>query len=162
LIEGDRISPAQLQSELKSANVKLIGAFCGDDLVGSVVVTRKGPLRASIGMLNVLPQQQNFGVGKTLMEAAESVFDVDTLELVVLAKVCLVLCWTKFCSFVLPFTFFFQRTELIGWYKKRGFALVEGKTEQFPIGQGFGHPRPNAFDVYEGVPFFATMEKKLK
>lgn len=104
LIEGDRISPAQLQSELKSANVKLIGAFCGDDLVGSVVVTRKSPLLASVGMLNVEPQLQNFGVGKKLMDAAESVFEVDTLELVVLAKVCLVLCWTKLSSFAFSFS----------------------------------------------------------
>ncbi len=119
LIEGDRLNIDQLRADLANESIRLIGAF-GDDglLVGSIEVTMVAPKRVSFGLFNVDPNFQSQNIGKGLLEEAEKVakkdFDAEIIEMCVLAK----------------------RTEIIKFYERRGFSVVEGKLEKFPIGKG--------------------------
>ncbi len=116
LIVGDRISREQILRDLSSSDNRLVVCEDGEsgEVVGSVMASRKGDDRVSIGLLNVNVDKQNFGAGKELISFAESLFDVKWAEMCVLAK----------------------RTELIAYYKRRGYEQVEGAKESFPIGQG--------------------------
>jgi len=79
--------------------------------------------RAYLGMFAVEPASQNLGIGKMVMEKAET-FVLKTWQ----------------CSEV-EMTVIRQRVELIAWYKKLGYQLT-GEVRDFPYGdERYGIPK---------------------
>ena len=104
-------------------------------LVGCVRIENAGDA-GYIGMVSVLPNLQNAGIGRQLLHEAERVIR-DELRLP-RARM----------------TVIGQRDILIAWYQRRGYALT-GKQEKFPYGQPrAGTPRRD--DLY-----FEVLEKSL-
>jgi GNAT superfamily N-acetyltransferase len=141
LIEGDRISAAGLQREWARGGTTLVARENGK-AVGTVTVWRDDTEVATVGLLAVLPTLQGRGLGARLLAAAERT----AAEL-----------GAKRCSlWLLP-----CRPELAAYYARRGFALQPNRSEPFPAGQGFGDPRPEAYERCGGEVRFVCMEKNL-
>ena len=114
LIEGQRIEMATLAAIVADDNERLLVASRGGQLVGSVQISNLKAAKAYLGLLTVDPGLQTGGLGRRLIEAAEaeakSSFGAETMELTVIA----------------------QRSELIAYYERRGYALT-GEKRPFPI-----------------------------
>lgn len=105
-------------------------------IVSCVLLERKGPNRAYLGMLTVMPTQQAQGLGRKTLEYAESFvqsrWNIPVVELTVIR----------------------QRPELIEWYLRRGYRLL-GETRPFPKDDPrFGIPKTEDLE-------FVVLEKKL-
>ncbi|GLK47226.1 hypothetical protein GCM10017620_01990 [Brevundimonas intermedia] len=88
-------------------------------LVGCVQVARVGDDLAYLGMLTVEPTLQASGLGRRLLDAAES-------EAV-----------ARFAARRMEMTVIHRRAELIAWYERRGYRHT-GETRPFPVAP----PRP--------------------
>jgi ribosomal protein S18 acetylase RimI-like enzyme len=134
LLDGQRTDREGLaQGITGGGRIRL--AFLGTDLVGSFLLKPEGEA-AHVGMIAVDPQRQAHGIGRALLAEAERLTAVELrlthLRMTVIA----------------------QRSELIAWYERRGFARTGG-TEPFPYGDArFGLPRQP--DLY-----FVVLEKML-
>jgi GNAT superfamily N-acetyltransferase len=129
LLDAARIDEAALADP---AQVIILAKQAGD-LVGCVHVTDKGGGLAYLGMLTVAAPLQARGLGRRLIEQAE------TLAL------------ARFGARRMEMTVIVQRTELIDWYIRRGY-LPTGETRPFPATDPrFGIPRRSdlAFVVLE-------------
>jgi ribosomal protein S18 acetylase RimI-like enzyme len=123
LLDGQRIDAATLTGIITDSAQAVVLAEREGDLVGCVQVTDKSGGLAYLGMLSVDPALQGEGLGRTLIAEAERVaherFDAVRMEMTVIV----------------------QRTELIDWYVRRGYALT-GETRPFPATDArFGLPR---------------------
>lgn len=116
LVKGPRIEQAELKAlvETDDANI-LIAEIAEQDrvlMVGCVLVEQHGEA-AHIGLLAVNPDCQNMGLGKKLVQAGEehaaNHFNCSVAKMFVLNG----------------------RDELLGWYKRLGYAET-GVTEPFP------------------------------
>jgi len=105
---------AELAAVIASPGHSLLLAERDGTLVGTVTVADLGQGRAYLGMLAVSPSAQVGGLGRLLVtaaaEEAKARFAARTLELTVIAL----------------------RTELIDWYRRRGFACT-GELRPFPV-----------------------------
>ena len=104
--------------------------------VACVQLEDRGDGVAYFGTFAVFPQQQGGGIGSLVMAAAEqAVAD-------------------RWGATTLRMTVIRQRSELIAYYERRGFALT-GETEPFPYGQEqFGRPQRKDLE-------FVVLEKQL-
>ncbi len=76
-----------------------------------------------LGMLTIAPTRQRSGLGRQLLDAAER-YAID--------------CWSSRSAYM---TVIVQRSELIAWYERRGYART-GLRKPFPYGDDrFGLPR---------------------
>ncbi|NBB53369.1 GNAT family N-acetyltransferase [Rhizobium sp. CRIBSB] len=133
LLDAARIDEEALSESLKDASQRIILAERAGALIGCVHVTDKGDGLAYLGMLTVDATLQGGGLGRRLIEQAEAtarrVYGADRMEMTVIV----------------------QRTELIEWYVRRGYAPT-GETRPFPVANPrFGVPRRSdlAFVVLE-------------
>jgi GNAT superfamily N-acetyltransferase len=114
LLDDVRIDLASLESILGDPATRLLVAFDGNAPIGCVQVTGKGDGMAYLGLLCVEPDVQAGGLGRQLMTAAEScarqIFDAAAIEMTVIE----------------------QRTELIAYYERRGYART-GERRDFPV-----------------------------
>ena len=135
LLEGQRTDMAALDAMLGDPAQHLLVFRDNDRLRACVALTDKGSGLAYLGMLTVDPQRQAAGLGRLILAAAEehaAAFGASRVEMTVIA----------------------QRTELIEWYLRRGYALT-GERRPFPHGDPrFGLPRRDDL-------IFAVMEKTL-
>jgi ribosomal protein S18 acetylase RimI-like enzyme len=134
LLDGQRTDAEEIEAITASEHARIVLAECAGELLGSMLLVPE-PGALYLGMLAVRPLLQGRGVGRALIGEAERVAHAE-------ARTCL------------RMTVIGQRTELIAWYARHGFALT-GEREPFPYGQPrFGLPkRP---DLY-----FAVLEKRL-
>ena len=123
LLDGQRIDAVDLESLIADATQVVIVAEASGAAVGCVQVSDKGAGLAYLGMLTVDPMLQGSGLGRALIDEAERVakdrFGADRMEMMVIV----------------------QRTELIDWYVRRGYALT-GERRPFPVTDPrFGLPK---------------------
>jgi len=135
LLEGQRTDMAALDAMLGDPAQHLLVFRDNDRLRACVALTDKGSGLAYLGMLTVDPQRQAAGLGRLILAAAEehaAAFGASRVEMTVIA----------------------QRTELIEWYQRRGYALT-GEQRPFPHGDPrFGLPRRDDL-------VFVVLEKTL-
>ncbi len=136
LLGGQRTDLAALEAMLNDPAQHLL-VFRDDELIRAcVALTDKGNALAYLGMLTVDPAHQSAGLGRMVLAAAE-----DQAA-------------THFAATRIEITVIAQRTELIAWYKRRGYAVTK---EQRPF---------PAHDPRFGIPkrrdlIFAVLEKTL-
>lgn len=123
LLDGQRIDAVDLESLIADPTQVVIVAEASGAAVGCVQVSDKGEGLAYLGMLTVDPMLQGSGLGRALIDEAERVakdrFGANRMEMTVIV----------------------QRTELIDWYVRRGYALT-GERRPFPATDPrFGLPK---------------------
>lgn len=128
LLGGQRTDAEALAAIIADPDQCVLFAEEGDTLVGCVQLKRADSGAAYLGMLAVDPQVQAGGVGRQLMAAAEAAavdqFGADRIEMTVIK----------------------QRSELIAYYIRRGYALT-GETRPFPLDDvRFGLPQTDALE----------------
>ena len=123
LLDGQRIDRATLEALIADPAQAVIVAESQGAAVGCVQVSQKPDGLAYLGMLTVDPLLQGSGLGRRLIgEAERTAHD-------------------QFGSTRMEMTVIVQRTELIDWYVRRGYALT-GETRPFPATDPrFGLPR---------------------
>ena len=121
LLEGDRTDPDHLKELIEAPNSRiLLCHLTNDELIGSVhLVLNEDHLY--FGMLAVDPFHQSKGVGRYLLQAAKELalsHGLDRIKLTVLST----------------------RQELIDWYTRSGFTVVQ-EDLPFPNTERFGKPK---------------------
>jgi len=128
LLDGQRTDEQALAEMIANPDQAILVARDGTLLSGCISVEIKSSGLAYIGMVTVDPERQNSGLGRQLLQAAESYardhFGCSRAEMTVIAL----------------------RTELIAWYERRGYART-GETRPFPAADPrFGLPRRDDLD----------------
>lgn len=124
LLDGDRTSVGDVEALIGEPDaVVLIGLDDDDSVLACCELRRTRPGVGYFGMFAVRPGRTGGGVGRTVMAEAERVaverFGAASMEMSVIA----------------------QRTELIAWYERQGYAHT-GETKPFPYGEvKFGAPQ---------------------
>ena len=135
LLDGQRSDLPSLVELLGKAGNRILLAYDGDILVGSVALLPPGPGVAHLGMLAVEPARQGDGTGKRLIAAAETEAASEGAHAV-------------------EMTVIRQRPELIAWYARRGYHPT-GEERPFPLDDPrFGIPRTRELG-------FVVLEKSL-
>lgn len=136
LVGGQRIDEALLRDDLSRAgSVLLIGRDAAGASLGHVRLDAADTGVWYLAMLTVSPERQDGGLGRLLLAAAEAWAQSRGARRIRISVI-------------------HQRTELIAWYQRRGYALT-GETGAFP----YGDPRfgtPTRDDL-----FFEMLEKPL-
>ena len=139
LLDGQRTDLEAVRESIAREDVRLLIASSDaepDDPLGCCQIERRSGGRAYFGSFAVRPDLQNLGMGKVLLAAAEAAagaaWQVSVMEMTVIA----------------------QRSELIAWYQRRGYALT-GETRPFPYDNArAGLPRRDDLQ-------FVVLEKTL-
>src|SRR4051812_767669 len=124
LLDGQRTDAESVTATISStASRVLLAEDDAGELVGCCQLDRRDDGVGYFGLFAVRPLRQGAGIGDRLLDVAERMameeLGARTMELTVIA----------------------QRTELIGWYERRGYR-VTGDTRPFPYGdERFGQPR---------------------
>jgi predicted N-acetyltransferase YhbS len=122
LLGGQRTDPEALVAQFSSPDEMIIIAESEGKPIGCVALTDKSAGLAYIGLVTVDPELQAAGLGRALLAEAESVAA------------------TRFGARGIEMTVIAQRSELIAWYERRGYALT-GERRPFPYGNDrFGLP----------------------
>jgi ribosomal protein S18 acetylase RimI-like enzyme len=124
LLAGQRVDAGLLREELArpSSRILLLEPFGESAPLGCVQVEKKTETEASFGMLTVSVEKQRAGIGRSLLELAER-FVAET--------------WG---STTMTLSVISGRTELIEWYRRRGYEIT-GEKRPFPLGDArFGIP----------------------
>jgi ribosomal protein S18 acetylase RimI-like enzyme len=134
LLGGVRIDAERLLAAVRMRDHVILVHERDDAIVACVHLQRTGD-ECYLGMLTTTPELQNAGLGRQMIEAAET--------------------WAvaQWRSRAMHMTVIVQRTELIRWYERRGYS-VTGERKPFPYGDSrFGEPtRPDlAFHVLRKV-----------
>ena len=126
ILSGPRSSPAEVESLVRDGNSRFVLALQGDRLVGSALIQQYAD-GAYFGMFAIDPDAQGGGLGKAIVaqceQAAQELWGASFLRLTVISL----------------------RTELIGWYERRGFVQT-GEHEPFPFETATGALRTD-FDL---------------
>jgi ribosomal protein S18 acetylase RimI-like enzyme len=114
IIEGQRTDLETLGNLVSDPASRLLIAREGEAVIGCVNVQDRGEGTAYLGLLCVDPLLQAGGTGRKLVAAAEETARED------------------FGAAAMEMTVIEQRTELIAWYERLGYAR-SGETRDFPI-----------------------------
>jgi predicted N-acetyltransferase YhbS len=137
LLGGQRTDQAALAAIVADPTQRILVAEVDGVVIGSVLIQSKGEGLAYLGQLAVDPERQANGLGRRLIDAGEAcaidVFGASQIEMTVIT----------------------QRTELIAYYVRRGYAET-GETRPFPLN-----------DVRAGLPktlalTFTVLAKPLR
>lgn len=109
-----RTDPARLAAIMNSPDDRLLIALTNEGPIGCVQITNRGAETAYLGLLCIAPQRQAAGLGRQLIDAAETLARDD------------------FATTVMEMTVIDRRVELISYYERRGYALT-GEVRPFPI-----------------------------
>ncbi|MDF0489443.1 GNAT family N-acetyltransferase [Sphingomonas sp. H39-1-10] len=114
LLDGERIDRAALAAIVADPAARLLVAVDGGVPIGCVQVSDHGGGTAYLGLLCIEPLRQAAGLGRRLIAAAETTardtFGAHRIEMTVIEN----------------------RTELIAYYERRGYART-GERRDFPI-----------------------------
>jgi len=136
LLEGQRTDPEDLASILADPEQGILTAWRESELVGCILIARRGEGTGYFGMLSVSPTLQGGGLGRRLIAAAETAMA------------------DRFAARRVRISVIPQRETLIGWYERLGYAAT-GETLPFPYGdERFGLPLRDDLS-------FVVMEKPL-
>ena len=134
LLDGLRIDEETMTGYFSDPNIIILKhTDDAEEITGCVYLELRAP-KLYVGMFSVSPVLQGKGVGRALLEAAESY-----------AK-------QLHCT-TLTMTVISIRTELIAWYQRRGY-LPTGATEPYPTDHELGRP------LHENLHFI-VMEKPI-
>lgn len=137
LLGGQRTDEGELLDIVADVSRIILMAEVEGILTGCVHVADQGEGLAYLGLLTVDPTRQAGGLGRLLIDAAEAE-----------AR-------SRFAAARMEMTVIRQRSELIAWYERRGYALT-GETRPFPLDdERFGLPQTRDLE-------FVVMEKALK
>ena len=121
LLDGLRIDQETLTGYFSNHNIVLLKHVEeSGEITGSVYLEHRDP-KLYIGMFSVSPLYQDRGIGRALLMAAEKYA-------------------TELNCTTLTMTVISTRTELIDWYKRRGFEPT-GEILPFHEGTKFGTPK---------------------
>lgn len=123
LLDGGRTFAEEVSGIISAPENKIILLEDTEKLIASVHIKRQSNGKAYLGMFAVLPNEQNRGIGKALLNYVESLvaseWQCSEMEMAVIR----------------------QRRELIAWYEKRGYRLT-GEVREFPYGdERYGVPK---------------------
>lgn len=122
LLEGNRIDEAMIRAELADPASTMFLVEDAWGALGCCTVTDRGAGTAYFGTFAVRPTAQGAGIGDHLLRHAETharALGALRMELTVITR----------------------RTDLIAWYRRRGYVAT-GETRPFPYGdERFGRPR---------------------
>ena len=135
LLGGQRTDEAELLGIIADTGRVILLAEVDGVLTGCVQVADQGDGLAYLGLLTVDPTRQAGGLGRLLIEAAEAE-----------AR-------SRFAATRMEMTVIRQRSELIAWYERRGYALT-GETRPFPLDE-------TTFGLSDRDLTFVVMEKAL-
>lgn len=123
LLGGQRTDPSALRSIIADDDQEILLATKYDELVGCVQLSNVGPGLAYLGLLTVNPKLQSGGLGKILLSESEQFVR------------------EKWQARAIEMTVIRQRTDLIAYYERRGYALT-GERRPFPLDNpDFGLPK---------------------
>lgn len=128
LVAGDRTS-AELVAQQITPSSPVLVAVRNDEIIACVQVTCDAS-DCWIGMLATLPTEQNSGLGKRMLLAAE-IYAVK-----------------NFAPTRLMMSVLSSRSELLSFYQRRGYKLT-GKTTDYPLNAGVGTPLLDELHVLE-------------
>ena len=111
LLEGKRTDEQEMTEIFLDPKNTILKYTENEEIIGSVLLVEKGN-QLYLGMLTVLPELQNSGIGKKLLAEVEN--QAKTLRL---------------SSMIM--TVISVREELIAWYKRHGYVDT-GEREAFP------------------------------
>ena len=135
LLDGQRTDVQSLRETLGEPDSVILLLFQDDKLVGSVFLQNQSR-SCYLGMLTVKPNLQSNGIGKRLLQLAEE------------------LAHDRWRASRISMTVIHKRSELIEWYKRRGYVET-GQREPFPYReQRVGLPKTDDLE-------FAVLEKTL-
>ncbi len=114
LLGGIRIDAARVSAAIR-ADGQVILVYERDGVIAACVHLQRTGEHCYLGMLTIEPMLQATGLGRGLLEAAES--------------------WAveHWHSRQMEMTVLVQRTELVDWYQRRGYAIT-GERRPFPYG----------------------------
>ncbi len=130
LLDGIRIDEKTLLEYINEPNSEIL-LYRDDDkaVIGSVYL-KQLEVHMYLGMLTVRPDRQASGLGKAILRTAEQRA-------------------AKAGSKKIIMTVIASRTELIDWYKRRGYSDT-GERQPFDDGERFGKPKiPLTFMILE-------------
>ena len=128
LVAGDRTSPEQVSQQMHP-NSPVLVALRDREIVACVQITQDDS-DCWIGMLATHPAEQNSGIGRKMLIAAEAYAA------------------THFAPKRLMMAVLSSRPELLSFYQRRGYQLT-GKVSQYPVDAGVGIPLMNDLHVLE-------------
>ena len=124
LLDGQRTDVAAVAALIESPASRILLCEQDDTMLASAHLERQGDT-CHFGMFAVRPDRQGAGLGKAMLAEAERIARA---------------AWA--CR-ALQMTVITQRTELIGWYERRGYQRT-GEFKAFPYGDArFGLPKRN-------------------
>ncbi len=123
LLDGQRTDQEALRAIIDDDDQRIMVVRNERSITGCVQVAKAGDNLAYLGLLTVNPDIQAQGLGKKLMATAElytrDIWDAKAIEMTVIR----------------------QRSDLIAYYERRGYALT-GETRAFPLDDPeFGLPK---------------------
>lgn len=121
LLDGIRTDAGSLEQMINKKEAVILQSFNENNVLQGCVYLEKRQHKMYLGMLTVSPLEQAKGIGKQLLIEAEKYAAEQK------------------CS-IIEMTVISVRTELIGWYQKRGYANT-GETKPFPKDIKFGIPK---------------------
>lgn len=121
IIGGDRTNRQAIESAMCNPNAHFLVVNL-PKILASCIYVAKEKEHAYIGFFSVHPSLQGRGLGKYVLEQAET-FVLRNMEI------------HKFVMFVVS-----QRRELIEFYQRRGYFRT-GRIEAYPLHMGIGVPR---------------------
>ena len=133
LLEGQRIDAASLQAIMQHPTHTILKCVNDENKIIGTVLLEQHEDYFYLGMLTVQPDLQTSGIGKQLMNAAETYAKANNV-------------------FTIKMTVISVRHELIAWYERRGYKNT-GETKPFPTDIKFG--------IQKQALEFIVMEKHL-
>jgi len=133
LLEGSRTSEKELTEIIQDKKNTILKFTENNQIIGSVLLIEKEH-QLYLGMLTVLPELQNSGVGKKLLKQAEiqaSELGLSTIVMTVISV----------------------REELISWYKRHGYADT-GARKSFPVSDVYSQTTNEPLE-------FMVLEKRI-
>jgi ribosomal protein S18 acetylase RimI-like enzyme len=134
-IGGIRADKAHIQELIEKPNAQILKYVDESNKINGCVFIEAQEDGLYLGMLCVSPTLQNGGIGKKLLFKSEEIakeHGLDKIKMVVISR----------------------RTELVNWYERHGYTIIQGEEKPFLPGKGmFGEP---------SIPLtFITLEKTI-
>lgn len=126
LVAGERISTAQVSSQLQGPSIILL--LCLGPKIVACVQVEPDQSGVYIGMLATEPHMQEQGLGKQMLLSAEAY----ALE--------------HFVASLLKMSVLSSRPELLSFYERRGYVLT-GVVEEYPLTANVGRPMIDGVQV---------------
>ncbi len=127
IIQGDRTNRQEVETAMTAPDAQFFIINQPQNLASCIYIAKEND-SAYIGFFSVHPSLQGKGLGKYVLEQAET-FALSTLGV------------HKFVMFVIS-----QRPELIAFYQRRGYSRTS-RVETYPLHLGIGVPKVSGLTI---------------